>query len=95
MVDRRVLNAAGHTGPAIGAATGGAGGSGAGCRPPEELESERTLEEQLAVLEALLDRLREADPITGVPDSLAADLEAAREICQLVDGLIEAKEWGL
>ncbi|UCG87826.1 MAG: serine/threonine protein kinase [Gemmatimonadota bacterium] len=63
-------------------------------RSRRELESEETLQRQLAVLEALLDRLREADPITGVPDSLKADLEAAREICEVVEGLIAGKEWG-
>jgi len=62
-------------------------------RALEDLESERTLERQLAVLEALLDRLREGDPITGVPGSLTADLEAAREICDVVEGLIEGTEW--
>ena len=62
-------------------------------RRPEELESELALERQLAVLESLLDRLRVADPITGVPGSLTADLEAAREICEVVEALIEGKEW--
>ena len=45
------------------------------------------------VLEALRDRLRQADPITGVPDSLTADLEAAREICEVAEALIAGKEW--
>ena len=62
-------------------------------RALEDLESERTLERQLTVLEALLDRLREVDPITGVPGSLTADLEAAREICEVVEALIEGTEW--
>jgi predicted Ser/Thr protein kinase len=61
----------------------------------EDLESEGTLERQLTVLEALLDRLRQADPISGVPDSLTADLEAAREICEVVEALIAGKEWEL
>lgn len=59
----------------------------------EDLESERTLERQLVVLEALLDRLRQADPITGVPDRLTADLEAAREIWEVAEALIAGKEW--
>ncbi len=62
-------------------------------RALEDLESERTLERQLTVLEALLDRLREGDPITGVPGSLTVDLEAAREICEVVEALIEGTEW--
>jgi hypothetical protein len=48
-----------------------------------------------ALLETLLDKLRESDPITGVPGSLTADLEAAREICETVEAMIEGKEWML
>jgi hypothetical protein len=62
-------------------------------RSLEDLESERSLELQLAVLESLLDKLRTADPITRVPGSFTADLEAAREICEVVEAMIEGKEW--
>jgi hypothetical protein len=48
---------------------------------------ERSLERQLE-LESLLDKLRESDPITGVPGSFTADLEAAREICEVVEAMI-------
>jgi hypothetical protein len=61
-------------------------------RAPDEYESESTLEAQLAILEALLDRLRQMDPITGVPGSLTADLEAAREVCGMVEALLEVGE---
>jgi serine/threonine protein kinase len=64
-------------------------------RSREVRESEETLERQLAVLEALLDKLRESDPISGVPGGLTADLEAAREICEVVEAMIEGKEWML
>jgi len=56
---------------------------------PDERVSVQTLEAQLAKLEALLDRLRRMDPITGVPGSLTLDLEAAREICEMVEALLE------
>jgi len=39
----------------------------------------------------LLDRLRQVDPITGVPGSLTADLEAAREVCEAVEALLEVR----
>jgi hypothetical protein len=56
---------------------------------PDERVTVQTLEAQLAQLEALLDRLRRMDPITGVPGSLTLDLEAAREICEMVEALLE------
>jgi len=56
---------------------------------PDECKSAQILEDRLAMLEALLDRLRQVDPITGVPGSLTADLEAAREICEAVEGMLE------
>jgi len=40
----------------------------------------------------LLAKLRASDPITGVAGSLTADLEAAREICDVVEAMIEGKE---
>jgi len=62
-------------------------------RSREELESEENLERQLEVLQTLLDKLRAADPITGVTGSFTADIEAAREVCAVVEALIEGKEW--
>jgi serine/threonine protein kinase len=62
-------------------------------RSLEELESEEALERQLEVLETLRDKLRAADPITGVTGSFTADLEAAREVCEVVEAMIEGKEW--
>jgi hypothetical protein len=62
-------------------------------RSLEERESEGSLERQLEVLESLLDKLRAADPITGVPGSFTADIEAAREVCAVVEAMIEVKEW--
>ncbi len=62
-------------------------------RSREELESEENLERQLEVLQSLLDKLRAADPITGVPGSFTADIEAAREVCEVVEAMIEGKEW--
>jgi hypothetical protein len=52
-----------------------------------------TLERHLEVPEALLNKLRAADQITGVPGSFTADLEAAREVCEVVEAMIEGKEW--
>jgi len=60
---------------------------------PEEDQTEATLERQAEALEALLARFLAVDAITGVPGTLTADLEAAREICEMVEGLIEGKEW--
>jgi serine/threonine-protein kinase len=62
-------------------------------RSREEFESERSLELQLEVLQSLLDKLRAADPITGVTGSITADIEAAREVCAVVEAMIEGKEW--
>jgi hypothetical protein len=62
-------------------------------RSREELESEKTLERQLEVLQSLLDKLRAADPITGVTGSFTADIEAALEVCAVAEALIEGKEW--
>ena len=57
-----------------------------------EAEFEHTLEQQLAVLEALLVKFSVAEPVTGVPGSFTADLEAAREVCDVVEGLVEGRE---
>ncbi|MEJ2238603.1 MAG: hypothetical protein P8X82_09930, partial [Gemmatimonadales bacterium] len=62
-------------------------------RSREELESEKTLERQLEVLQSLLDKLRQSDPITGVTGSFTADIEAALEVCAVAEALIEGKEW--
>ncbi len=48
---------------------------------------------QVVALEALLARFLAVDAISGVPGSLTADLEAAREICAVVEGLIAGREW--
>jgi hypothetical protein len=45
--------------------------------------------------ESLLDKLRQSDPITGVTGSFTADIEAARDICDVVEALFEGKEWML
>jgi hypothetical protein len=47
----------------------------------------------VVALEALLARFLAVDAISGVPGSLTADLEAAREICAVVEGLIAGREW--
>ncbi len=60
---------------------------------PEELELEQTLERQLAVLEALLGKFLTVDAGTADPGSLTADLEAARAVCEAVEGLIEGREF--
>jgi serine/threonine-protein kinase len=64
-------------------------------RPPNEKEiaHERTLEHEVLLLEALLDKFHVASPVSGVPGSLTADLETMREVCEEIERLIEGKEW--
>jgi transposase len=58
-------------------------------------ESVRTLERKLAVLEALLERFRSVDARPGGSPSLTADLDVAREVCEVVEGLVEGRGWGV
>jgi hypothetical protein len=58
----------------------------------EEIALEQTLERQLAVLEALLEKFRSAGAATDGAGSLAADLEAAREVCEAAEALMEGWE---
>jgi serine/threonine-protein kinase len=51
------------------------------------------LERQLAVLEALLEKFQSGDAGPTVEESLMADLEAAREVCEAVEGLIAGWEF--
>ena len=60
---------------------------------PEEVEFEQTLERQLAVLEALLGKFLPVDAAADPAGSLTADLEAARAVCEVVEGMIEGREW--
>ena len=52
-----------------------------------------TLERQLVVLEALVARFRSAEVGGDGHASLAADLAAATEACDMVEALLEAAEW--
>ena len=62
---------------------------------PKEQNFERVLQDKLAVLEAMLGKLVEVDAGTAAAGSLTADLAAAREICDAVEGLIGGREWSL
>lgn len=66
-------------------------------RAPREDQArrERTLEHEVALLEALLDKFAVAEPVSGVPGSFTADLETMREVCEVVEALIEGREWRL
>ena len=61
----------------------------------EQMQLDRTLEQHQAVLEALAARLRSADGGTGEPGSLTLDIDAALKVCDMVEGLIEGREWRL
>ena len=57
-------------------------------RTPTEKEQdvERRLQEKLDLLEAVLDKLSGADPASADAGSLTANLQAAREVCEAVEG---------
>ncbi len=52
-----------------------------------------TLEQKVTALEASLGKFLALDAGTAEPGSLTADLEAARAVCEAVEGLIEGREW--
>lgn len=58
---------------------------------PEDLEFERSLERQLSVLEALLGRFLAVDAGAAQVGRLAADLEAARAVCEVAEGMMEGR----
>ncbi len=60
---------------------------------PKEQDFERRLQDKLAALEAMLDKLSGVDPATADAGSLTADLQAARAVCEAVEGLIGGREW--
>lgn len=59
----------------------------------EELEFEQKLQAKLAELEARRTRLESLDAASAEPGSLTRDLEAAWEVCKVIDALIEGREW--
>jgi hypothetical protein len=59
----------------------------------QEEDFEGQLERQLARLEAIYARLRRVDAAKADARSLTADLEAARDVCVLLEGMIDAREW--
>ena len=64
----------------------------ASSRSPEEQELERSLQEKLELLEGMLEKFRGVDAAKADPGSLTADVQAALEVCAVVDGLIEGRE---
>ena len=60
--------------------------------PTDEHERERSLQRQLAVLETLLAKFRSGDALTNGDGSLTAELKGARDVCHMVEALIEVEK---
>jgi hypothetical protein len=60
---------------------------------PEEVESEQTLQRHLVVLQAYLEKFLGADVALIEAGSFTADLQGAREVCAVVEGLMEGSAW--
>ena len=60
----------------------------------DEVEREQSLLRQLEVLDALLAKVQSRDPATDEAGSYTAELATAREVCDMVDALIEVRQIG-